>query len=636
MALVDQKMGARVGNANYTLYKLAGLETYPSCNASSSIPPNTCVFSDVTTGNTTVPGETGFIAGPGYDETTGLGSVNVTNLLNNWNSPSKAQATASFTLNGATTPVTVKHGSGVAVSITVSPAPPATITPTGEVGLIASGDTSCSFNGFGDLSSSLSGGSASFTALCLPGGTYPVHAHYGGDANYLGGDSSNSINVTVTPEGSEIFMTLIGSSCPGPTTVTYGSPYVLEVIVAEAGFSTSPCTLLENNASPTGPVSLTDSFNGGAATNLDGGTFHLNSGGWFEDQTIQLPVGTHQITATYQGDNSFTATSAAGSSGPATLTVTVTQASTATTVASSPNAPNVGQTVQLTATVSAQNSNATASTSQEPTGTVQFFLNGSSTPFGTASVVGNPPGRTFAQSTATLSTTTLPQGNDSITAKYLGDSNYSASAISPAITVGVGQPGINVSSGCTSATITISAAGQSGTCLITVSGSNGFAGTVTLSESVLGVHSGDVYPPTCSFGTPDTANFSNNAFTLSSTTTSGNATMTCATRAASGVMVRPSSRPSGRDWPFDGVALALAGLLFLVMMRRERRWSLVPLVVLLAVVVMAGVSCSGNSYNGGGTGGGNPGTTPDTYNVTVTATPNSGTAQTTTVSVVVQ
>jgi hypothetical protein len=72
------------------------------------------------------------------------------------------------------------------------------------------------------------------------------------------------------------------------------------------------------------------------------------------------------------------------------------------------------------------------------------------------------------------------------------------------------------------------------------------------------------------------------------------------------------------------------------MMRRERRWSLVPLVVLLAVVVMAGVSCSGNSYNGGGTGGGNPGTTPDTYNVTVTATPNSGTAQTTTVSVVVQ
>ena len=633
MALVDQKMGGRVGNANYTLYKLAGLETYSSCNASSSIPPSNCVFNDVTTGNTNVPGETGFTAGVGYDETTGLGSVNVTNLLNNWNSPSKAQATASLTLNGATTPVTVTHGSGVPVGVTVSPVAPATTTPTGEVGLIVAGDTACSFNAFGDLSSSLSGGSASFNTVCLPGGTYPVHAHYGGDANYLGGDS-NSINVTVTPEGSEIFMTLIGFSCPGPTSVTYGSSYVLEVMVAEAGFSTSPCTLVENNASPTGTVTLTDSFNGGAAANLDGGTFHLNSGGWFEDQRIQLPVGTHQITATYQGDASFTATSAAGSSGPAVMTVIVTQASTAATVASSPNAPNVGQAVQLTATVSAANSNATASTSQEPTGTVQFFLNGSGTAFGTASVVGNAPGGVFAQSTATLSTTTLPQGNDSITAKYLGDSNYFASAISPAITVAVGQPGVNVAP-CTGASIPINTPGQSGTCLITVSGSNGFAGTVTLTESVLGVHSSvDVDVPTCSFGTPDSTNFSNNVFTLSSTTTSGTATLTCNTTAASSVMPRPSSRPSGRGWPLASAALALVGLFFLLTVRRERRWSLVPLAVLLAVVVMAGVSCGGGGS--GGTGGGNPGTTADTYNATVTATPNSGTAQTTTVSIVVQ
>jgi hypothetical protein len=231
----------------------------------------------------------------------------------------------------------------------------------------------------------------------------------------------------------------------------------------------------------------------------------------------------------------------------------------------------------------------------------------------------------------------LPQGNDSITAKYLGDSNYFASAISPAITVGVGQPGVNVVP-CTGASIPINTPGQSGGCLITVSGSNGFAGTVTVVESVIGVHSGsDVDVPTCSFGMPDT-NFSNNVFTLSSTTTSGTATLTCNTTAASSVMLRPSGRPSGRGWPLAGAALALAGLFFLVTVRRERRWSLVPLAVLLAVVVMAGVSCSGGSSGGGGTGGGNPGTTPDTYNVTVTATPsgNSSTVQTTTVAVVVQ
>jgi hypothetical protein len=108
--------------------------------------------------------------------------------------------------------------------------------------------------------------------------------------------------------------------------------------------------------------------------------------------------------------------------------------------------------------------------------------------------------------------------------------------------------------------------------------------------------------------------------------------MTCSTRAASGVMVRPSSRPSGRGWPFAGVAIALAGLLFLVTARRERRWALVPLAGLLAVVVLAGVSCNGSGYKAPGS---SPGTTAGTYTITVTATPNSGTAQTTTVSVVV-
>jgi pro-kumamolisin-like protein/Big-like domain-containing protein len=637
MALVDQKLAGRVGNANYTLYKLAGLESYSSCNASAAIPPSTCVFNDVTTGNTNLPGETGFAAGKGYDETTGLGSVNVTNLVNKWNTPSKAAATTSLTLAGGTAPVTLIHGAapGVAVGITVSPVAPATITPTGEVGLIASGDTSCSFNAPGDLSASLNGGSASFNTECLPGGTYPVHAHYSGDANYLGGNS-NSINVTVTPEGSAIFMGLLvvtSTSCNTPTSVTYGSPYVLEALVVPGGLVPSLCFPGEAAASPTGTVTLTDSVNGGPATSLDGGTFHLNSGGWFEDQTIQLPAGTHQITATYQGDNSFSATSTGQSSGPYVLAIGVGQATTTTTVAASPNAPNVNQAVQLTATVSAANSNATASTSQEPTGMVQFFLNGSGSAFGTASVVGNAPGGTFAQSTATLSTTTLPQGNDSITAKYVGDGNYSGSPISPAITVGVGQPGVNVAP-CAGATIAINTPGLSGGCQITVTAANSFAGTVTITESVLGVHSGDVDLPTCSFGAPDQNFTPPGTITLSASSTTGTATLTCNTTAASSVMLRPSSRPSGRGWPLAGAALALAGLFLLVTVRRERRWSLVPLAVLLAMVVLAGVSCSGGGS--GGTGGGNPGTTPDTYNVTVTATPNSGTAQMTTVAVVVQ
>jgi hypothetical protein len=84
-----------------------------------------------------------------------------------------------------------------------------------------------------------------------------------------------------------------------------------------------------------------------------------------------------------------------------------------------------------------------------------------------------------------------------------------------------------------------------------------------------------------------------------------------------------------------GVAISLAGIFFLLIVPSQRRWKLVPLVVLLAVVAAAGISCSGG---GSGAGGGvtNPGTTTGTYTFTVTATPSIGTAQTTPITVNVQ
>ncbi|MBV8550211.1 MAG: hypothetical protein JOY54_02845, partial [Acidobacteriaceae bacterium] len=94
MALVAQYTGSRQGQANYTLYSLAAKENLANCNASSTaaLPGSTCVFNDVTVGNNAVPGEAGYgtssaayQAGAGYDLATGLGSVNVTNLVYGWN-----------------------------------------------------------------------------------------------------------------------------------------------------------------------------------------------------------------------------------------------------------------------------------------------------------------------------------------------------------------------------------------------------------------------------------------------------------------------------------------------------------------------------------------------------------------------
>ena len=75
MALIVQKTGQRQGNANTRFYQLADAQNTPGGPA---------VFHDITSGNNNVPGVTGYSAAAGYDLVTGLGSVDATQLVNNW------------------------------------------------------------------------------------------------------------------------------------------------------------------------------------------------------------------------------------------------------------------------------------------------------------------------------------------------------------------------------------------------------------------------------------------------------------------------------------------------------------------------------------------------------------------------
>lgn len=82
LALINQATGSKgLGNVNSTFYSLAG-------STSSS-------FHDITTGDNKVPcvqgstdcpsgGTIGYIAGTGYDQASGLGSIDVFNLATNW------------------------------------------------------------------------------------------------------------------------------------------------------------------------------------------------------------------------------------------------------------------------------------------------------------------------------------------------------------------------------------------------------------------------------------------------------------------------------------------------------------------------------------------------------------------------
>ena len=76
MAILVQKFG-RQGNPNPRLYQLASSQFMGSALA---------IFHDVTLGNNSVPGQVGFTSGPGYDQTTGLGSFDANALVAHWSS----------------------------------------------------------------------------------------------------------------------------------------------------------------------------------------------------------------------------------------------------------------------------------------------------------------------------------------------------------------------------------------------------------------------------------------------------------------------------------------------------------------------------------------------------------------------
>jgi subtilase family serine protease len=109
VAILNQKTGSRQGNVNPTLYALAA--STPSA------------FHDITSGTNIVPcgsgtpdcptsgtAQYGFTAGPGYDQVTGLGSIDAANLVNNWSSGNPT--TADFELFGNLVTVAAPGGSG--------------------------------------------------------------------------------------------------------------------------------------------------------------------------------------------------------------------------------------------------------------------------------------------------------------------------------------------------------------------------------------------------------------------------------------------------------------------------------------------------------------------------------------------
>ena len=269
-------------------------------------------------------------------------------------------SSAAVTVNAAQTVVTVTSdhnpaaaGQLVNLTVTVSGTPqPATGGITGTVTVTCDGTvlgTPALINGQATLTATPAAGQHTITAQYAGNGTYPA--------------GSGSLALQVTAAAASLTM---ASSLPA---AVYGQPVTLTV------------TLPVQN----GSVQFTDGSTSLGAATATAGTASL---------TVTLPVGVHNITATWAGDGTWAATTAQ-------LVQTVNKAATSVTLGMAGGG--------LAATV-----NVLAPGGGSPGGTVRFLDAASSSQVAAAQVTGG------------VAQASLPSTGDAIMALYSGDANYAA------------------------------------------------------------------------------------------------------------------------------------------------------------------------------------------------------------------
>jgi Ca2+-binding RTX toxin-like protein len=282
------------------------------------------------------------------------------------------------------------YGQSVTLTATVQVSAPGGGTPTGVVNFY-DGNT---LLGSGSLAVVNGNNQAAYTTSALSVATHSITATYQGDTNFTT-STSGAVSQVVNQDTTTTSL----SSSANPSVYGQGVTFTATVSASSPGSGT-----------PTGTVNFYD-----GNTLLGSGILSVvNDSDQTSYSTSTLNAASHSIAATYVGDTNFsTSTSSA-------LSQTVNQA--ATTTAGSVSGPGYfGQVETFTATVTTN-----APSQATVIGTVDFFDTTTNLDLGTIALSGG---------NASLTTTMLPTGTQTIKMTYNGNSNFITSNTSVSVSI---------------------------------------------------------------------------------------------------------------------------------------------------------------------------------------------------------
>jgi subtilase family serine protease len=231
LALISQKAGYPAeqgqGQINPTLYKLASNSTtYASAFHDITSGNNYCVGSGLCTG-----ANEGYVAGTGYDQVSGIGSVDLSNLANAW----PANTTTPPALIATTTTVTASNSAplvNVSDSFTIS-VTAATGTPTGNVSITIDSNAAIT-------EPLTSNGTYVYSTSFATAGAHTVLVTYAGNSTYATSNASASVTVGVNSSGTG---SIALATSPSTLTVAQGSSGTESITVTPSGGYTGTVVL---------------------------------------------------------------------------------------------------------------------------------------------------------------------------------------------------------------------------------------------------------------------------------------------------------------------------------------------------------------------------------------------------------